>query len=222
MKKIKYIILLLLLLFPITIYAKTPNKEETLKVIEQIENIQVEDNSYIKNISIGEDKFTLIMEINGDFVEKNINYKFTDKGLSFNGEDISIDLKDLEKNKYAFYLYSILENKSTVPYDTNNYYNNSNIKEKINNQTELTKTYIDNSKTFGLTLSKENNKLKITYNYYFDGDYPIIEKEQINSEEFTNPSTRNYSLLITILLISIICIGIYTYLDIPIKRIKGE
>ena len=222
MKKIKYIILLLLLLFPITIYAKTPNKEETLKVIEQIENIQVEDNSYIKNISIGEDKFTLIMEVNGNFIEKDINYKFTDNELSFSGEDISLDLKDIDNNKYAFYLYSILENKSTVPYDMDNYYNNSNIKEKINNQTELTKTYIENSKTFGLTLSKENNKLKVTYHYYFDGDYPIIEKEEINSDEFTNPSTRNYSILITVMLISIICIGIYTYLDIPNKRIKGE
>ena len=222
MKKIKYLILLLLLLLPIAVYAKTPNKEETLKVIEKIENIQVEDNSYIKNISIGEDKFTLIMEVNGNFIEKNINYKFTDKGLSFNGEDISLDLNDIDNNKYAFYLYSILENKSTAPYDINNYYNNSNIKEKINNQTEVTKTYIDDSKTFGLTLSKENNKLKITYNYYFDGDYPIIEKEEINGDEFTNPSTRNYSILITVMLISIICIGIYTYLDIPNKRIKGE
>ena len=33
------------------------------------------------------------------------------------------------------------------------------------------------------------------------------------SDDFTNPSTGNYNLLITIMLISVLCIGVYTYVD---------
>lgn len=218
MKKIILVIIVLLLL-PIMVYAKTPNKEETLKVIEKIENIQVDDNIVIKNISIGDNKFTIILNNDGNIEQKEINYLFKDNELEFGVGDIS--LEELNKNNYAFYLYSILENKSAVPYDVNNYYNNSNIKEKVLNQKENIKTYIDVSKTFGITISKENN-LNIKYHYYFDGDYPIMERSIITDEELTNPETRNYNVLISIMLVSIVLIGIYTYYDATKKRIKGE
>lgn len=218
MKKIILVIIVLLLL-PIMVYAKTPNKEETLKVIEKIENIQVDDNIVIKNISIGDNKFTMILNNDGNIEQKEIKYSFKDNELEFSVGNIT--LEDLEKNNYAFYLYSILENKSASPYDVNNYYNNNNIKEKILNQNENIKTYIDVSKTFGITINKENN-LSITYHYYFDGDYPIMEREIITDDTLTNPETRNYNVLITIMLISIVLIGIYTYIDASRKRIKGE
>ena len=212
MKKLKYLILILLLL-PIMVYAKTPNKEETLKVIEKIENIFVDENMVIKNISIGDNKFTLVINKDNNYIEKEINYEFDDKSLSFK-------TTNKEDNIYAFYLYSILENKSAVPYDMNNYYNTIFIDDRLINQKEDIKTYIDDTKTFGLTVDKKNNS--ITYHYYFDGDYPIIEKEMVSDKEFTNPDTRNYSVVITVMLIIITIIGIYTYFDVPNKRIKGE
>lgn len=230
MKKLKYLILLLLLL-PITVFAKTPNKEETIKVIESIENVQVDDGIVIYNTSIEEVKIGLNLNDNGVVATKKIGYHFDDNKLSFSGgayiyDSTTKELSVIESNDYAFYLYSILENKSSVPYNIDNYYNNKNIEEKIKNLTEEEKVYIEDTNTFGITLKKEKisdtkERISISYQYYFTGDYPVMVKEE-NTEEFKNPETGNYNIIITIMLISVIGIGIYTCLDVPNKRIKGE
>ena len=228
MKKLKYLILLLLLL-PITVYAKTPNKEETIKVIESIENIQVDDGIIIYKASIDGIRINLNLSDNGIVTNKKINFNFDEEKLSFKGgtyviDSITKELKEIESNDYAFYLYSILENKSSAPYDINNYYNKINIEEKIKEFKEDEKIYIDDTKTFGITLKKEKlgttEYIKVYYNYYFTGDYPVMIKEETTSE-FTNPNTGNYNTIVTIVLIIVIGIGIYTYFE-PNKRIKGE
>ena len=229
MKKLKYLILLLLLL-PITVLAKTPNKEETIKVIEAIENVQVDDGIIIYNASVEGIRINLNLSDNGINTTKKINFNSDDEKITFTGGKYIIDpatkeLQVMESNDYAFYLYSILENKSSAPYDIDNYYNNKNILEKISKQTEEEKTYIDDTKTFGITLKKEKlgdiESIRIYYHYYFTGDYPVMLKEEV-TDEFKNPETGNYNIIITIMLISVIGIGIYTYLDVPKKRIKGE
>ena len=218
MKKIILIPIFLLLILPFMVYAKTPNKEETLKVIEKIENIQVDDNIVIKNISIGTDKFTMTIDNNGEFIQKEIEYLFKDNELEFTVGNI--ELENINDNRYAFYLYSILENKSAAPYDVDSYYNINNIKEKLEKQKAYQTTYIDNSKTFGITIFKKNNIINIKYHYYFDGDYPIMEREIITDEELTNPNTRNYSVWISIMLVTVVIIGVYTYHDALKKKVK--
>ncbi len=205
----KVFLILVLLLFPIAVFAKTPNKEETFKVIEDITNVRVSEDIEIESTKI--DKYNIIFTINNE--EIKIPYTFMDNELSFKGGELVINNNKVEinNNDYAFYLYSILENKSTIPYDLNNYYNNQTIKEKVEENFSL--EYKENTNTFGITLEKiDNNKYRIIYNYYLDGDYPIVELDEV-SDEFTNPSTGNYNLLITIMLISVLCIGVYTYVD---------
>ena len=208
MKKI--FLILILLLFPITVFAKTPNKEETFKVIKDITNVSVSEDIKIESTSIDEDNIIFVI----DGKEVKIPYTYIDNKLSFIGGEVILEnnkVKEINNNDYAFYLYSILENKSTIPYDINNYYNNETIKEKI--ETDFSLEYKENTNTFGITLEKiDNNKYRIIYDYYLDGDYPIVELEEV-SDDFTNPSTGNYNLLITIMLISVLCIGVYTYVD---------
>ena len=225
MKKLKYLILLLLLV-PITVFAKTPNKDETIKVIENIENVQVDEGIIIYSVSVDNKNIILNINDNGVVTEKKIEYIYKDNELVFKGGTYKIDndIKEINNNDYAFYLYSIMENYSTVPYDIENYYNKTNIEKKIKEYKEDI-TYIDTSKTFGISLTKEvigaSDYIHINYHYYFDGDYPIILKEE-ETDEFKNPETGNYNIIITIMLMSVIGIGIYTCLDIPSKRIKGE
>lgn len=228
MKKLKYLILLLLLL-PITVFAKTPNKEETIKVIESIENVQVDDGIIIYNISFENGKMILNLSDNGVSTKQILYYTFDDEKLNFKGGRYEVDpntkeLKELGTNDYAFYLYAILENKSSIPYNIDNYYNNNNIKEKLKEFKENKKVYIEDTKTFGITLEREKTDfseyINVSYQYYFTGDYPVMIKEEI-TEEFTNPNTGNYSLAVTIVLIFVLGIGIYTCIDSN-KRIKGE
>jgi hypothetical protein len=201
----KLLFLIILLLFPITVLAKTPNKEETFKVIKDISNVSVSEDVKIESTSIDDDNIIFIINDK----EVKIPYTFNNNKLSFEGG--IIDNGEIKDNDYAFYLYSILENKSSIPYDINNYYNNETIKEKYNE--EFSTTYKESSNTFGITLEKiDNNKYRIIYDYYLDGDYPVIDLEQV-SDDFTNPSTGNYNLLITIMLIAVLCIGVYTYVD---------
>lgn len=200
MKKI--LLIIILLLFPITVYAKTPNKEETFKVIKEIENVYVDEDIKIESTEITLDK--IIFKINNEY--KEIPYTFKDNIFSFKGGYYN---KDIMENNYAFYLYSILENKSTIPYDENNYYNNSKIKDLIENNYK--DNYIEPSNTFGISLDKKDDKIYITYNYYLDGEYPIMSIDEDSS--FKNPATGNYSLLITIMLVCVLSIGAYTVID---------
>lgn len=228
MKKLKYLILLLLLV-PITVFAKTPNKDETIKVIESIENVQVDEGIIIYNVSIDQIRFDLNVNDNGIITNKSINYIFDENKLSFDGgaymfDSTTKELEMIESNDYSFYLYSILENKSSVPYNIDSYYNNKNIEEKILNLQEDEKVYIDDTNTFGITLKRRKisdtkYQVNISYQYYFTGDYPVMIKEE-TKEEFTNPETGNYTIIVSIILVFVLGMGIYTC--IPDKRIKGE
>ena len=218
MKKLKYLFLLLLLL-PITVFAKTPNKEETIKVIESIENIQVDDGIIIYSAKYENDKIILNINDNGTNKQIPIICKFDDEHLEFQGGKYLVkdNIEIIESNDYAFYLYSILENKSTIPYDIDNYYNNDNVLKKVKELKANNKTYIESSNTFGLTLFKENIEyIRVSYNYYFTGDYPVMIKEEI-TDEFKNPETGNYTIYITIMLVIVAGLGIYTYVS-PIKE----
>ena len=205
----KLLLVLLLLIFPVVVYAKTPNLDETIKIIEDIKNVNVDEGIVIENTVVDGDN--IIFKINNEDIK--IPYTFSDNKFSFVGGSFTLDnnkVVDIKDNQYAFYLYSILESKSTIPYDPNNYYNNNNIKGLI--ESDFKTTYRENTNTFGITLRKdEENKYTIIYDYYLDGDYPIIEFD--DSDDLENPATGNYNLLITIMLVSVLCVGIYTYVD---------
>lgn len=206
----KVLLLIVLLLLPLIVCAKTPNLEETLRIIKGIENVSVDEDVKIDFTNITDKEIVFVI----DGVEKRIPYEFKDNKLSFTGGSFVLKdnkiVGDIEGNEYAFYLYSILENKSTIPYDFNNYYNNETIKRLVNENYK--NNYIEDTKTFGITLDESSEKVNIIYNYYLDGDYPIIEVDNI-SDDFKNPATGNISLLITIMLVAVISIGAYTCLD---------
>ncbi|MBQ9019372.1 MAG: hypothetical protein IJ097_03605 [Bacilli bacterium] len=206
----KVLLILVLLLFPMIVNAKTPNLEETLKVIKNIENVLVDENIKIESTSV--DDNNIIFNINGE--KKMIPYEFKNNKFSFTGGSFIINndkkiVGEIKDNEYAFYLYSILENKSTIPYDINNYYNNDNIIKLVNENYK--DNYIEDTNTFGITLKNSANKVTIVYDYYLDGDYPVLEIENL-TDDLKNPATGNISLLITIMLISVVLIGAYTCL----------
>lgn len=203
MKKI-LLLVILLLLFPIGVYAKTPTKDEALEIIGEIENVLVDENIKIESTTVTNDK--IIFKING--IDKEIPYTYENNKFSFTGGYYSNG--NIYDNEYAFYLYSILENKSTIPYDEKNYYNNNKIKEMID--TNYKDSYKEETNTFGITLKKENEKINIIYNYYLDGDYPVMEMEE-TKDELTNPATGNYNFMITVMLICVLSIGAYTVMD---------
>lgn len=211
MKKILFVIIVLLL-FPITVFARTPNKEETFKVIRGINNVTVIDGVTIQSADV-EDEY-IVFVIYGQQIR--IPYKFEDNKFSFSGGFVLLDennkvIGDIVDNEYAFFLYSILENKSHLPYDANTYYNSENLKTIINNG--FSTQYKESSNTFGIELTKDEElegKYFITYNYFLDGDYPVFDDVE---EDLENPATGNYSVLITIMLIAVLCIGIYSYVN---------
>lgn len=214
MKRLLLVILLLIL--PISVCAKTPNLDETLKVISDIRNVSVDENVKIESTTVDNDN--IIFNIDGKTIK--IKYTSSNNKFSFIGGTFEVDenkkiIGDIKDNTYAFYLYSILESKSSIPYDPINYYNNENIKNLINN--DFNTIYKESTNTFGITLSQnDKNKYTIVYDYYLDGDYPILELDDLGND-IKNPATGNYNLLITIMLVSVLCIGIYTYLE-PKKR----
>ena len=200
----KVLLLIILLIIPISVFAKTPNKEETLKIIKDIENINVDEETKIYSTNVTENK--IIFKINDKL--KEIPYTFENNKFSFIGGYYSNG--NIIDNEAAFYLYSILENKSTIPYDETNYYNNKRIKYLIENN--YNDTFIDSTKTFGITFGKEKNRINIIYNYYLDGDYPVMGIDE-ETDEFTNPATGNYSLLVTVMLVCVLSIAVYTVVD---------
>lgn len=216
MKKLLFLIVVLLL-FPITVFAKTPNQEETIKVIKSISNVTVIDGVTIESTDV--DDQNVIFTINGNAIR--IPYQFSDNKFSFKGGRLLLDNNNQVfgepfDNEYAFFLYSILENKSNIPYNANDYYNTSNIVEIVNNG--FTTDYKENTNTFGFSLTKDESfktndgtvAYNITYNYYMDGDYPIVS---LDNDDIENPATGNYNILITIMLISVLCLGVYSYMN---------
>ena len=208
MKKLLFVVVLLL--FPITVFAKTPSQEETLNVIKSISNVTVVDGVVIESTRVDENN--IIFLINGN--EVYVPYEFSGNTFSFTGGSLLLDankqvIGEPFDNEYAFFLYSILENKSNIPYDANTYYNTDTIKAIINNN--FSTSYKESTNTFGFTLTEvRNGRYRITYQYYMDGDYPVVG---MGLDENGNPATGNYDMLITIMLISVLGLGIYSYVN---------
>ena len=214
MKKV-LLLLLLLLILPITVFAKTPTLEETLNVIRNINEVTVIDGVTIESARVEESEiyFTLYGQ------EEAVPYTFENNTFSFYGGYVLLDednkvIGEIFDNAYASFLYIVLENKSAIPYDFNNYYGTDNIKEIINNG--FATDYKEPTNTFGFSLEKvedtEETKYRIVYHYYLDGDYPVMQTE-LSGDDFSNPATGNYNVLITIMLIAVLCIGIYSYVN---------
>lgn len=218
MKKILFLLLVVVLILPITVFAKTPTLEETLNVIRNINNVVVGDSVTVNSASVDGEKVYFYM----DGLENEIPYTFSNNVFSFYGGALLIDENnkldgEIYNNAYASYLYIILENKSAIPYDFNNYYSTDGISEIVNKEFKVGEEYREPTNTFGFSLEKiqdsvVGNEYQIIYHYHLDGDYPIFETE-ISGDNFENPATGNYNLLITIMLISVLCIGIYSYVN---------
>ena len=210
------IVIILILLFPITVFAKTQTLDETLSVIRKINNITVIDGVTIESTRIEDSKVVFVLHGQDEYVP----YSFNNNDFSFEGGTVLLDgnnhvIGEIYDNAFAFFLYSILENKSSMPYDSNNYYSSANLKTLIDSG--FATEYKEPTNTFGITLEKEeDNKYKVIYHYYLDGDYPVFDLE--GGEGFENPATGNYNVLITIMLISVLCIGVYSYVNREKKK----
>ena len=221
-KTIILILFLYSILIPLQIKAKTPTKEETMKIIDDIENIQVDDDIRIKSTEIQNN--TIILNIEKDTKEEQVKvyYEWINTTLNIYGGSIIINNNQVNimNNDYAFYLYSILERESTIPYDYDNYYNNLNIRKIVENNVNFQDSISlkEKTNTFGITLEKDNNIINIIYQYYLDGDYPII---MINEDELSeNPNTGNFTTYTTFVFILIIGVACYTYMN-PKKEKEG-
>ena len=223
MKRAFLIILFLYsILIPLQIKAKTPTKEETMKIIDDIENIQVDDDIKIKSSEIQNNSIILNIEKDRKEEQVKVYYEWINTTLNIYGGSILINNNQVNimNNDYAFYIYSILERESTIPYDYDNYYNNLNIKKIVENNINFQDTISlkEKTNTFGITLEKDNNIINIIYQYYLDGDYPII---MINEDELSeNPNTGNFTTYTTFAFILIIGVACYTYMN-PKKEKEG-
>ncbi len=232
----KYFIVLVVLLLPISTLAKQESKEELLKIIDDIHNVVVDEEVEILSTEVEDDSIVFDISEGGITNTHHINYQFLDNHLSFNSgyfllnnntKGVSID--KVKNNQYAFYLYSILENLSTAPYEEENYYNEKQIYKIINrfNYEEIVKDsswkkeYTNTGKTFGIQFIREkldNNQIKvnIVYQYYLDGDDTIVINpmvEERREELLRNPETGNYSFFVTIVLFIVVGLAGYTYIN---------
>ena len=207
----KYVFLLVcILLLQMSVFARTATKEDLMELIDSFENIQVDDNVKILSMKVQKEKIEVTL-LENDLPEiRYIPYEFKDNALTFTGGEINKDTKEVKENQYAFYLYAILESKSTAPYDESNYYNESFIKNKIS-EVEDKKTYQNSGKTFGVVLEKKgNNNYQVKYEYYLDGDDIIYIPKVGTTADFTNPDTGNFNVFVTITLFLVIGLAAYT------------
>jgi hypothetical protein len=215
MKKLLFLILVILLL-PITVLAKTPTLEETLNVIRGINNVTVIDGVTIESTRVDESDIAFVLQGREEYVP----YKFENNTLIFKGGCVLVDenkqvIGEIFDNAFAFFLYSILDNKSSIPYDSNNYYSTENIANMINNG--FATEYSEPTNTFGISLQEEDaGKYRIYYKYHLDGDYPVFDLG--SGDSFDNPATGNYNVLITIMLLAVLAIAIYSYINREKKK----
>ena len=90
-KTILLILFLYSILIPLQIKAKTPTKEETMKIIDDIENIQVDDDIRIKSTEIQNN--TIILNIEKDTKEEQVKvyYGWINTTLNIYGGSILIN-----------------------------------------------------------------------------------------------------------------------------------
>ena len=215
MKKLLFLVLVILLL-PITVLANTPTLEETLNVIRGINNVTVIDGVTIESTRV--DESDVVFVLSG--LEEFVPYTFEDNTFTFKGGCVLLDennhvIGEIFDNAYAFFLYSILDNKSSIPYDSNNYYSTENIANMINNG--FATEYTEPTNTFGISLQEEEpGQYRIYYKYHLDGDYPVFDLG--SGDSFDNPATGNYNVLITIMLLAVLAIAIYSYINREKKK----
>jgi len=220
----KYVFLLVcILLLPISVLAKTATKEDLLEVINNIQDVQVDEEIKILDIEVEENQFVMTL-LENDLPEiRYIPYHFDHYTLTITGGYTQKGETLPNNNQYAFYIYSILESMSTAPYDEKNYYNNSFIQNEISQFSENNekKEWKDYGKTFGLTIEKKPETFQIYYHYYLDGDDTIILYDSNELEGLQNPSTGNFSTMVTITLMIVIGLAAYTYWDTDKNKKRG-
>ena len=131
MKKLLFI--LIVLFVPIIVSAKATTKEGVMETISTIQNTQVDDEVVIKNTTVNANEITLELLEANKVVTKSIPYTWSDNKLILSGGTIKRG-EDPENNQYAFYIYSILESKTTAPYEETHYYNSTLIRKLLEEQ----------------------------------------------------------------------------------------
>ena len=229
MKKIIYLFFISLIL-PLGVYAKTPTKEEIIKVISQIENTQVEEDTMIQKTRVDDKNIIFEIEKKEEIEKVSIPYYWDGNILTFEGGYIDWDFEqektkgEIKENENAFYLYSILESLSLIPYNPTSYYNNQNIQKLIDeNKNNFNK---EETNTFGVRWEKkkdnyETPRIQIYYQYNLEGDYPILGKIEEDSD-FRNPNTGNITTYGTITLVLLLIVAAYSYETMPKKRKRIE
>lgn len=232
MKRI--LLLLLMMLLPISVMAKEDDRSSLFQLIESIQNVYVDEN--IKILSVEVDSNNIKMEIEEDNVVNThlIPYTFDDQTLSFQSGYLtiqkgdSVSIEDIKDNSYAFYLYSILESKSSSIYEEDNYYNESLILKKLNSYSieEWNELWSDGvieyhniGKTFGLVfkskvLSDSSIRISIVYEYFLDGDNSVLMNSLVDSKGLTG----EYHSFITILLLVVLGMAVYSCIGVKVRR----
>lgn len=230
MKKI--VVLLFIMFMPIMVFARTDNKT-VVEIIEDSKNVIVDEDIVINSIVVDNDKIQMKLLEKGKENNRLIDYHEDNGVVSFSSGTITMPIAEdkrantsITSNEYAFYIYSILENKANTPYEEANYYNNQNIQNKtlliskedidnVINGKVASLDYFDSSHTFGLSLElldKDNSNVvfKIVYHCFLDSNYNINKRVVDNDELLVNPSTGNYNTQITFMLLIVLGIGAYT------------
>ena len=126
-------------------------------------------------------------------------------------DDIIIKNNTITPIKYAFYLYSILENNTSAPYEEKHYYNASLIKKLVDSNQLKTIEDHNTGDTFSIILKEQENQIyQIEYQYNLAGDdAPLINlEEETQGMLLENPNTGNFHFYVTILLIIMFSIGL--------------
>jgi hypothetical protein len=218
----KWFILLVLLISPFMVYAKTTTKEDIMNFIDNIQNVQVDDNIRINNTSITDKEISIELLDNNRIITKTVPYSWNDNILTIVGGTITKGEEPIN-NQYAFYLYAILENKTTSPYEEEHYYNPSLLKKLVETNTKEVIEDHNTGDTFSIYLKEQTpNIYQINYQFNLVGDdASIVSIEEGQDELFKNPETGNIHFYVTVLLIIMLGIAAYTFWQPePIK--KGE
>ncbi len=209
----KWLIVLIVLFTPFIVHAKTTTEEDIMNFISGIQNTQVDDNIIIEKTTITQTEIIIEIKENNIITTKSIPYNWNNHILTFQGGTITKG-EEAKNNQNAFYLYAILENKTTCPYEEEHYYNDSLIKRLVENtSTKEIKDY-NTGNTFSVLLKETTtNTYQIEYQYNLAGDdASIISIEDLDQEEILkNPNTGNIHFYITILLIIMLGITAYTF-----------
>lgn len=209
----KWFIVLVVLLSPLMTFAKTNTKEDIMNFIENIQDTQVDEDIIIEKTTITNEEIILELLEKNRVETKNVSYKWEDNILVLTGGTIQLN-EEPQNNQYAFYLYSIIENKTTAPYEENHYYNASLLQKLVASNSKKIIEDHNTGNTFSILLKEITpNVYQIEYHYNLAGDdASLVMMEDFNQEEILkNPNTGSIHFYITILLLIMLGITAYTY-----------